>query len=447
LLAALVIGTALAVTVAVTHDGSSPAARSTSAVHPQHPPTEQQVTTQAEIIEHARNRRSDGQTFYLRGGEYAELDFRGIRHSRLLTFRAYPGERPIVKGVVMANSAGLKLEGLRITGGIDIRPGSNHDLRFVQNDIGGYPGVGINVRESTNHLVIQKNHFHDLTRAGRQADDFAAGYAIRLSAPYGPIRDVRIVGNTIDRLANDGIELGTVHGALVEGNEISEVRAERGDDAHADPLMVWADSSNITVRNNFFHDNSQPLYFADGTRRGLLENNVFVRGDNWCMQMGAIGDRTDGVSGAIIRNNTFWDCDFGGLIVRGDGSGNVLTNNILQTLAGTHLGRQFATEGYNLIARGYRGGSHDLRGAPRFVDPSALDYRLAPHSPGIDAGTSVGAPSRDSRNARRSDDSGARNRGGGPLTYYDIGALERVGVDASANGTAPATGRFLNRRP
>ena len=114
----------------------------------------------------------------------------------------------------------------------------------------------------------------------------------------------------------------------------------------------------------------------------------------FCVQAGA-GNRDDGIQNNVIRNNTLWDCGFGGLIVRGNGSGNVLVNNLIQSLSGSNLGRQFALEDFNLIGSGSRAGAHDLSGRPRFVDAAGADYHLAAGSPGIDAGTSDGVSATD----------------------------------------------------
>jgi hypothetical protein len=435
----VVIGAAVAVVVAATQRTSSPPARSTPAAGDTpawKPPTDQQVRTRGELIGRARDPRSDGKTFYLRAGSYGELTFNGVRHNRLLTFRAYPGETPVLTGAALARCRNLRFEGIRFVGTVDIQPGDSStikgdDLQFVDDEFGdpswssswhSMGGPAINIREFNDNVLVQDSTFHYLHHANGH---FGTGYGVRASGAYGPINNLTVKDSTFAHLGADAMEFGGVVGGTIDGNRESDVRIEPGSEEHSDPLMIWAGSRNITVRNNFFHDNSQPLYFADGTRGGVLENNIFARGGNWCMQMGGIGERTDGVSGAIMRNNTFWDCRFGGLIVRGDGTGNVVTNNILQTLEGTNLGRQFATEDYNLITKGYRGGAHDLGGAPRFAHPSTLDYHLAPHSRGIDAATSAGAPKRDSHQTRRSDDPDVSNRGGGRPPYYDIGALER----------------------
>ena len=84
----------------------------------------------------------------------------------------------------------------------------------------------------------------------------------------------------------------------------------------------------------------------------------------------------------------------------------------------------FPLEDYNLVGAGLRGGAHDTAGPPRFVDPATPDYRLSARSPGIDAGTSDGAPAKDLTGAARVDTPAISNTGGGAQPYYEMGALE-----------------------
>jgi hypothetical protein len=370
-----------------------------------------EVASAQELISRARDPASDGKTFLVRGGDYGEVDLRGVRRRRLVTFKARPGERPVFGYTTMGNTQGVRLQGLRFVGGIDIQPGENARIQLVGNDIGGYTGVGINLRERSSDILVKGNHFHDLRQQG---GDGTAGYGLRVSSPEVEISNLRVVGNRFERLGHDAMEFGGVDGLLVEGNEVSGVDIEPGSGAHADPLFIWAGSRRVTVRGNSFHDNSQPVYLRGGTEQVLFENNLVAGSDNWCMQVGGKGLPGDGIDGLVMRNNTAWDCDFGGILFSGPSPGWTFVNNVVQTLsAGPPTGR-FDTQEFNLIG-----------GRPRFVDPGAGDYRLAPGSPGIDAGTSVEAPARDRLGGRRSDDPSVRNRGAGPLDFYDVGAFER----------------------
>ena len=105
----------------------------------------------------------------------------------------------------------------------------------------------------------------------------------------------------------------------------------------------------------------------------------------------------------MIRNNTFWDCDFGGLVFSAPRDGWVLVDNVLETLGVANPTGRIPTQAFNLIAEGEREAG-DLAGRPRFVNRAANDYRLGPGSPGIDAATSEGAPALDLLGVRRYND-------------------------------------------
>lgn len=383
-----------------------------------------EVRNVKELLAAVRRPSSAGKLFLMRAGDYGELDLRGVQPERLITLRAFPGERAEVGLTTMADTRNIRLEGLRFSGPIDIQPGINRRIELVGNDIGGYLGVGVNLRDRSSDILIEGNEFHDLTQSG---GSYAAGYGVRVSSPTVEVFRLTIVGNTFTRLGNDAMELGGVNGLLVAGNEVSGVDIEAGSDAHADPLFLWAGSRNVVVRNNSFHDNSQPVYLRGGTRNVVFENNLVARSENYCMQVGGTGPPADQIEGLKMRNNTIWDCGFGGILFSFAGRGWRLENNIVQSL---HSGPPFSSldsfdvQAFNLVGEG--AGPRDQAGKPLFTAPEEADYRLEARSPGIDAATSVGAPRSDNSGHPRSDDPGVPNRGGGSPPYYDVGAYERA---------------------
>jgi Right handed beta helix region len=379
-----------------------------------------EVRSVEELLDLARRPSSDGKTFLVRAGNYGELDLRGVRRRRLTTFTAFPGERPVFGLTSMGDTHNLRLEGFRFRGPIDIQPGINRRIELVGNDIGGYLGVGVNIRERSSDVRIQGNHFHDLTQSG---GSYAAGYGVRTSSPTAEIFRLALVGNTFSRLGNDAMELGGVDGLLVERNEVSGVAIEPGSDAHADPLFLWAGSRRVVVRGNRFHDNSQPVYLRGGLERVRFENNLVARSENYCMQVGGTGPPADDIDGLIMRNNTVWDCGLGGILFSAASRNWTLENNIVESLHAGPPVSSFANHAFNLIGSG--AGKRDQEGRPLFVDPENSDYRLEARSPGIDSATSEGAPRLDASGSPRRDDPHVPNRGRGPTSFYDIGAYER----------------------
>jgi Right handed beta helix region len=379
-----------------------------------------QVASAQQLVERARDPRSNGKTFLVQPGDYGRVNLNGVRRQRRVTFKAAPGGRPVLGYTTMGNTTGIRLQGLRFSESIDIQPGDNERIQLVRNDIGGFAGVGVNLRERSRHILIAGNHFHDLSwRAG---DDFA-GYGLRVSSPQTEIAHVVVRGNTFERLGNDAMEIGGVDGLLLERNRVSGVEIQRGSGAHSDPLFIWDGTRHATIRRNRFVDNSQPVYLRGDTADVVFENNLVTGADNWCMQVGGKGLPGDGIAGLVMRNNTVWGCRMGGVLFSGASGGWTLVNNIIDNLAAGPPYSRFDNQGYNLIGRG-RHTATDLHGRPRFVDARRGDYRLAGRSRGVDAGTSLGAPGRDLLHHRRWDDPAVRNRGIGPRPFYDVGAFE-----------------------
>jgi hypothetical protein len=379
-----------------------------------------EVSSAQELVDAARDPRSGGKTFLVRPGSYGRVDLNGVRHSRLVTFKSGPGGRPVLGYTTMGNTHGIRLQGLRFSESIDIQPGDNERIQLVRNDIGGFAGVGVNMRERSRRILIAGNRFHDLSW---QAGDDFAGYGLRVSSPETEISQLVVRSNTFERLGNDAMEIGGVDGLLLEGNHVTGVEIQRGSGAHSDPLFVWDGTRHATIRRNRFVGNSQPVYLRGGTADVVFENNVVAGADNWCMQVGGKGLPGDGIDGLVMRNNTIWGCRMGGVLFSGASAGWTLVNNIIDQLSAGPPYSRFDNQGYNLIRRG-RHTATDLRGRPRFVDSAHGDYRLARRSRGVDAGTSVGAPRRDILGHRRWDDPRVRNRGAGPRRFYDVGAFE-----------------------
>ena len=166
---------------------------------------------------------------------------------------------------------------------IDIQPGVNARIELVQNEIGPFKGIGINIRERSSEILIAGTASTTCARA--------AGFRVRVraSSPEVEISDLAILGNSFQRLGNDAMELGGVDGLRVERNLVTGVHIEQGSSAHSDPLFIWAGTRNAVVRNNRIVGNEQPVYVFAGTANVLIENNLIARGDNWCMQAVAHG--------------------------------------------------------------------------------------------------------------------------------------------------------------
>lgn len=183
---------------------------------------------------------------------------------------------------------------------------------------------GVDIGNGANGIHIVRNRFHD------QVQD---------AIMYGVNANTKILANRIERIGWDGnwphgygvygssdtqnmeigynlcdmgnqesgdcFELGNVHGLNFHHNDVKNVIGSSA--AHADALMVYNDSTFVTVKDNQFRNISGLLPSPDGTDH-LFENNLVAHCSGRCIDMAP-----NGTSGStpplrwVWRNNTLWD--------------------------------------------------------------------------------------------------------------------------------------------
>lgn len=382
-----------------------------------------------------------GSTVLVRAGSYPELEVVDRDNTELVSVKAYPGERPAVDGIDVQGSDRWRFEGFRITGMTHLRDLSN-GVQLVGNEMSP---KGVFVRAGRQHL-IEGNHIHHLSWSGPQ--QAADGYGVNAMGNDDTsvrVQDLTIRNNRFHHIPADAIQFGSVRGALIEGNDISEVRDFMGVGEHNDGIQMYGTSHDVTIRDNFFHDTIRMVIVKGYSyERLVIENNLGVR-----MDPGSIALNIYDAPGVRVVNNTIWGIG-AALRFRDDPdyptvmSDAFVMNNILEGLQGRSY---VAYEDYNLLARRDSDdyGAHDLFGTPRFVNPAANDYSLRAGAPGVDAATSAdAAPARDRLSRLRMDDARTPNSGGGPVTHFDIGSEERVGLSTAQLAVAQVA-RVLRR--
>lgn len=347
-----------------------------------------------------------GRIVHVRGGDYPPFRVANDQgRTDYLTLRSYGTERVTMQGFTAERSRYLRLQGFTIRGAV-IGPDSN-DISLVDNHVAP---AGVTIQDGSSKVRVERNSINA---------PYGSGVFLSSSYSEAPISDVVIRRNHFDDIGVVGINLRNFRNVLVEGNEMENLhRWGRG---HTDVIRTYHGGSGLVVRANYLHDNQGTGFFIkDGKVSDVtLENNLIVRTkDFYAFQ---IYD----VDSLRIVNNTIVDNDRG-TVFSGRSTGVVVKNNILDSLNVIGSTR-FDYEDYNYVGRGDPGGTgqHDLKSGVKFVDPGRDDYRLAPGSAGIDAGTSEGAPARGRLGRRRYDDSDVPNRGAGCARYYDIGSEER----------------------
>ncbi len=210
-------------------------------------------------------------------------------------------------------------------------------------------------------------------------------------------RDVTIARNFIHDLQqnqdhNDGIQVVTVDGALIDANILTSLTSDSQDQSiilghlgggagpNADPVMLVRD---VVVQNNLVHHWAGAGITVNGTIDVTLVNNTSVdNGRGGKPFPGLLIDSTHAPNEDLkVVNNIVSD-----IVLAGSAPASVQVGNVVE---------------------GVGAGPLDRTGDPCFADRT--DYRLTPQSPAVDFGVADGAPADDITGRPRTDapDAGA----------------------------------------
>jgi hypothetical protein len=321
--------------------------------------------------------------------------------------------------IEVAQSKGVHVEGLRITGGGGKSDGSNWsgggisidgestDVEIVGNHIDGNdvahgddPGaaVGGGIQSNGKDVEISGNVIEG-NRAGRGAGIAAAGTT---TVDRNTVRDNVSVGDHGGGLYLFGT--ATVTANHVEGNRVGT------DYSWGGGIIVYGDDTKATLRGNVVTGNraitAGSAVFVDDGADATLTNELYYA--NTCAAQGGAGVLVDSggqtPTEAELVNVTIaqHDCassELGGeaLLVevsqQGDPEPKVTVRNaILWGNAGKDvLGFASTVAVTYSLTESPVPGTGNTRGDPQFVDPAAGDFHVRPGSPSIDAGDPASA--------------------------------------------------------
>lgn len=385
-----------------------------------------------------------GATIAVRGGTYAALTVGGTR-SAPITVAAFGSEAVSIPTITISEKASnLSFQGLHLTGGntnsFGILDGANN-ISLIGSDVRSSNQDAIFIHPGVDSVLLDGN-----TINSRPAGATGGGNGITLNSesnlpgapagatPDAPITNITIRNNRFTAIGTDAIRPTNFVNLYVEGNDISGVN-ENGN--HNDVFQSVFGGQNLVFRNNFIHDNvGQGLFIKDGqVTNAVVENNVFVHNKmNITLQVLE-------TIGLTLVNNTVWDND-SNVWIRSGTRQAVVRNNLFQQMNvdSQSEGAANINQDYNIIGPGGNWGPkgpHDVRGTPKFVNPAAEDYRLAPGSLGIDSGIADYAPTFDKACRPRFDTPTVANIGAGNPPFVDMGALEASPSSTAGDTAAP----------
>ena len=317
-----------------------------------------------------------------------------------------------VRGAPSQFGAGIRVES---SSGVTIEDSSLHDnrsfgikvadstgVRIARNDI-GHNETGIEISRAGEGVVIEGNRIHDNDRmvtASRGGNGIVfhlttgpitvtgnqlwgnralhldgAGYDGGAFEVYGA-SNLRISGNVAwDN--NNVMETGTDGVAPCAGNEFTRnVLRGQGSVPGETEGMILRCAENMLVAHNTFDGLDGYAFYvsADGAYAGSIaglriQNNIAVRGRAFSLAAGLPAGITIDHTVVSPGGST---ATYGDRVAYVEGHGNTSSLAVFTTWTGYE--------------------ASGLQADPRFVDPDAGDYHLAPDSPAIDRGTPLGEP-------------------------------------------------------
>ncbi len=256
---------------------------------------------------------------------------------------------------------------------------NNYIAHNRKGDTRGYGGIYL---ENTYNTLVQDNQLIDNPR---NAGIFLSGGA-----------RVNVKGNTIDRAGATSLRFYAIEHGIIDGNII-----RRSNGSHANGITIYIGSSDILVVNNRVEDCNSPVTFQDSGNLWFINNVVDAGGRD--SNVNEWGDTGHGpwergiisfLNNTLVRNSRNASLNFGNasaenryisinnIIDGGGAAGTISRSNNLYTGLAWDQGERY---GWALSSGEMLQENLEMI----FVNPSASDFRLAPGSPAVNAGTDI----------------------------------------------------------
>ncbi len=378
-------------------------------------------------IQHATDAARQRDTVTIRAGNYREavrLTTSGSYFGRGITIQAAPGAKVSLTSLNTAGQDHLTIRGLNVSDSrfVGIEVSGSYRVRLENCRTENTPGSGILIDKSHDVVISHCEVTKACVRGGEES------ISIKRSV------QVTLEDSEVHHTFHEGIDVkeGSKE-VIVRRNHVHHVERQG---LYAD---AWdADTGNIRFENNIVHDCMVGLVVCTESG-GLLHDVTFVgnvvydcRGPGMMVAKWGAAEFTHRIRNVAFLNNTVVNCAgpsksggiwAGGLLLENDqAEGVTVINNVLSGNGYAQLRVANGLPPKGVVARGNLidgVGENMTKGnlvrKARFVNAAAKDFRLAPGSPGVDAGVSATGV-------------GDTDAGGKPRVQgrrIDIGAYER----------------------
>jgi hypothetical protein len=359
-------------------------------------------------IQKAANVALPGSVVYVRGGVYQErvtVKVSGSAAQGYITFRNYPGEKPIVDG--SGQSVPDAPNGLFLLAGRRYVAVQGFELRNYKTATLTRVPAGIYIRGASHHIRIRNNKIHHIEHNGSVAHDVDAhGIAVYGDNAAAAIHHLLIQGNELYALKLGSSEAlvvnGNVNGFQIIGNKVHDnnnIGIELASEHKG------KSTRNIIVRNNFVYLNDIVGITLGGydklrgsTQNCAIVNNTLLRNDRLQWGNGELLLQYD-TRNNVIKNNIFQANTQNLLIANpfSENTGNVVDSNLYFTAAGNPANAkwQWRKQWYRGFETYRAATGNDTQAL--FADPllassvAPVDLHIQVSSPAIDRGEALEA--------------------------------------------------------
>lgn len=359
-------------------------------------------------IQKAADSLEAGETVFVREGVYEEfitINRSGSAEEGYITFKAYPGETPIVDGENLTISSGksalfrlrsahyIKIEGFEIRGlsssssskypsGIKIDDGGSH-IQILENDIhhignysedGNAHGILIygNSSDPLKEITVRGNRVHDLILGSSESLTVSGnvdGFTIEDNLVYDNNNigiDIAGFYGTCQGSCQDQPRNGVVAGNTVYNIDSSTNPAYGAGSRSAGGIYIDGGTDIIIERNQVYSSNFGIELASENKGKAtsdiIVRNNYIHHNEGAGLIMGGSGSSNGSAVNNVILNNTFLENDtlfqgYGEIVFQNYVSNNVIVNNLLYAYPDNPFIQKWKTNGtgnlidYNLYFR------------------------------------------------------------------------------------------------